>query len=414
MKYLEVATWEFLEKIKSKAFLISLVLMPVIMVVFGIVPSMLVMRSDEEATVIGIIDETNVIHTVLMQRLAEKYKLPNGQPNYVLRNVRDSDDPVEAAKAKANQLIAVREIEGYLLVPATVYDSGQVEYRSENVSNIRVLERMSRTIEEVVVEKRLAEHGFDPQVIRKLKTDVNIRPIKVSEKGEETGAGFMETFFSVYIYVMMLMFLVLTSGQLLIRSVVEEKSNRVIEILLSSCSARDLMIGKILGLSGLGIAQVLIWALIGTAMSLKTGSNIFLSGDVVLTLVFFILGYLLYAAIFVAAGSPVTSEQEAQQITTYVSLLLVSPIVLAFPVMQNPDSLFVKIMTFVPLLTPAFMLLRIPIQMPQTWEIMTGVGILLVSVTVCMWAAGKIFRVAILVYGKRPTIPELYRWIRTP
>ncbi len=414
MKYLEVATWEFLEKIKSKAFLISLVLMPVIMVGFGILPGMLAMRSDEETTVIGFIDETNMLHEVLAKRLTERFKLANGQPNYELRNVKDSDNSIEMLKAKANRLIADREIEGYLLIPAAVYDSGYVEYRSENVSNIRVLERLGRTIEEVVAEKKLADHGFDPQVIRKLKTDVDIKPIKVSEKGEETGAGFLETFFSVYIYVMMLMFMVLTSGQLLIRSVVEEKSSRVIEVLLSSCSSRDLMVGKILGLSALGIAQILIWVVIGAAMSLKFGSNIFLTGNLSLSLVFFILGYMLYAAIFVGAGSPVTSEQEAQQITSYVSLLLVSPIVLAFPVMQNPDSLFVKILTFIPLLTPAFMLLRIPIQMPETWEILTAVGLLVVSVVVCMWAAGKIFRVAILVYGKRPTLPELYRWIRTP
>lgn len=414
MKYLDVATWEFLEKIKSKAFLISLVLMPVIMVGFGILPGMLAMRSDEEITVIGFIDETNGLHSVLAKRLTERFKLPNGQPNYELRNLKDSDGSIEMLKARANRLIADREIEGYLLIPATVYDSGYVEYRSENVSNIRVLERLGRTIEEVVAEKKLADHGFDPDVIRKLKTDVDIKPIKVSEKGEETGTGFMETFFSMYIYVMMLMFMVLTSGQLLIRSVVEEKSSRVIEVLLSSCSSRDLMVGKILGLSALGIAQILIWGIIGTAMSLKFGSNLFLTGNLSLSLVFFILGYMLYAAIFVGAGSPVTSEQEAQQITSYVSLLLVSPIVLAFPVMQNPDSLFVKILTFIPLLTPAFMLLRIPIQMPETWEILTAVGILLFSVIVCMWAAGKIFRVAILVYGKRPTLPELYRWIRTP
>jgi ABC-2 type transport system permease protein len=250
--------------------------------------------------------------------------------------------------------------------------------------------------------------------VRNLTTDIDIRAIKVSGEGEESESGFLETFFSAYVFIMMLMFLVLTSGQLLIRSVVEEKSSRVIEVLLSSCSANDLMMGKILGLSGLGLLQILIWGVIGLAISLKFGSATVPPVNFLLLFVYFLLGYLLYAAIFVGAGSPVTTEQEAQQITTYVSLTLVFPIVLAVPAMQNPDSTLIKVLTFIPILTPAFMLLRISIQMPPTWEILTTIGILLMFTTFCMWAAGKIFRIAILVYGKRPTTGELIRWIRTP
>jgi ABC-2 type transport system permease protein len=211
---------------------------------------------------------------------------------------------------------------------------------------------------------------------------------------------------------MMLLFLVMTSGQLLIRSVVEEKTNRVIEVLLSSCSARDLMVGKILGLSGLGIVQMLIWGLIGFAVSLKTGANIFTAGNLALSLVYFILGYVFYSAIFVAAGSPVTTEQEAQQITTYVSLLLVFPMVIAMPVMQNANSVWIKVLSFIPLLTPTLMVLRISVQMPALWEILSTIALLIISSIVMMWAAGKIFRVAVLSYGKRPTLPELYRWVR--
>jgi len=210
------------------------------------------------------------------------------------------------------------------------------------------------------------------------------------------------------------MFLVMTSGQLLIRSVVEEKSNRVIEILLSSCSARDLMIGKILGLSGLGILQMMIWGVIGLGIAIKSGANIFELEPVLVAAVYVVLGYFFYSAIFVAAGSPVTTEQEAQQITSYVSLMLVFPIVLVMPVMQNPDSSLIRILSFIPLLTPAFMVMRVSIQMPPLWEILSTLGLLLASAIFMMWIAGKIFRVAILVYGKRPSIPELIRWIRTP
>lgn len=415
MKFIEVARWEFLEKVKSKAFLISLVLMPLIMVVFGVLPGILATKGDDKTLTIGIIDDTHSIVGPLARRLDDKYRLADKQPNYVLRDLtREDVGSPEQRKALANHLVADGAIEGYFSIPVTVFDSGKVDYRSDNVGNIRVLERFSRAIEDVVVERRLVDRGYDPKLISQLKTSVDVKPIKISKEGEERESDFMQTFFSAYIFVMMLMFLVLTSGQLMIRSVVEEKSNRVIEVLLSSCSTTDLMIGKILGLSGLGILQVLIWGVIGLAISLKTGGTTFLASNLLLSSVYFALGYTMFAAIFVGLGSPVTSEQEAQQITTYVSLSLVFPIVLAVPMMQNPDSTLIRVLTFFPLMTPSFMLMRIPIQMPELWEILTTIGILIVSTIICMWAAGRIFRVAILVYGKRPSLRELYQWIRSP
>lgn len=411
MKYLEVAKWEFLEKVKSKAFIISLIVMPVIMVLFGVLPGLLASKPDDKTTIIGMIDETGTIMNRLSERLDEKYKLPDGRPNYMIRNLKEEGTP-EEQRARAVKMVTEKKVEGYFYIPASAYDSGKVEYRAENVGNFRVGERFARTIEEVIVEHRLKGQGLDPEIVRKLMKGIDVRSIKVSEKGEEKDSGFLETFFSAYIVIMMLMFLVLTSGQLLIRSVVEEKSNRVIEVLLSSCSAHDLMVGKILGLSGLGILQMVVWGIIGLGIALKTGADLFALENIALSAVYLLLGYLLYSAIFVAAGSPVTTEQEAQQITSYVSLFLVFPIVLAMPAMQNPDSPLIRILTYIPLLTPAFMVMRIPIQMPPLWEILTTIGLLIVSSVLMMWVAGKIFRTAILVYGKRPTLRELLRWVR--
>jgi len=410
-KAFQVAVWEFSEKVKSKAFIISLVLMPIIMVLFGVLPGLLISRPDTNATVVGIIDETDSIIGPLAKRLDEKYKLPDGQPNYVIRNL-SVEGAIEKKKKAANRMVTAGDVTGYFYFPSVIFDSGKAEYRSENVSNIKIQERFSRTIEEVIVESRILKQGLDPSLIKKITADVNVKSIKVSEKGDEKETGFLETFFSGYVVIMMLLFLVMTSGQLLIRSVVEEKTNRVIEVLLSSCSARDLMVGKILGLSGLGIVQMLIWGMIGFAVSLKTGTNIFTAGNLMLSLVYFVLGYIFYSAIFVAAGSPVTTEQEAQQITTYVSLLLIFPMVIAMPVMQNANSVWIKVLSFIPLLTPTLMVLRISVQMPAVWEILSTIVLLIVSSIVMMWAAGKIFRVAVLSYGKRPTLVELIQWVR--
>jgi len=238
-KALRVAMWEFSEKVKTKAFIISLVLMPVIMVGFGILPTFLSMKEDEKPITIGIVDETGTIVRPLGEELDQKYKLSGGQPNYVIKNLATGEG-ILPTRTEANKMVAQGSIEGYFLVPQSVYDSGRVEYLAENVGNIKLQERFSRAIEDVVMEKRFKDQNIAPSLMKKLVANIDIKSIKLSQKGEEKESGFIETFFSAYIVIMMMFFLVLTSGQLLIRSVVEEKSNRVIEVLLSSCSAQDL------------------------------------------------------------------------------------------------------------------------------------------------------------------------------
>ena len=410
-KAFEVAKWEFMEKVKSKAFIISLVLMPIIIVAMVIVPALLASKTDDESVRIGIIDDTHKLIQPLGDKLDREFRLKNGQPNYILRNLSEGKSASEA-KLEAIRLVTAGTIEGYFYIPATAYDSGKVEYRAKNVGNFKVQERFSRAIEQVIVENRLAINGIDAALIHKLTASVHIKSLKISEKGEESEKGFGETFASAYIGLLMLIFMVMTSGQLLVRSMVEEKSNRVVELLLSSCTPRDLMAGKILGLSGLGILQMLVYALMGIALAMKTNTNLLQPEYFLLTMVYAILGYLFYAAIFVTAGSPATTEQEAQQITAYVSMILIAPLALMMLVMQNPNSIIVKVLSYIPLLTPSIMVLRVSIQMPSAWEILATIALLIVSTLAMMWVAGKVFRVAVLSYGKRPTIIELLRWVR--
>ncbi|MDE3058096.1 MAG: ABC transporter permease [Bacteroidota bacterium] len=412
-KAFPVARWEFIEKVKTKAFIISLLMLPVIIGVFAVLPGILASKADNQTRSIGIIDQTDTLASLIAAKLNDKFKLPDGRPNYRLVEITDSDTSLDHLKKLATAKILGNEIEGYFILPADVMSSGKVEYRAENVGNIRDQERFSSTIEDVVVEKRLIASGFDAQKIKALTTKVDIKTIKISSKGEEKESGFLETFFSGYIFIMMLMFLVITSGQMLIRSVVEEKSNRIVEVLLSSCSPMELMTGKVLGLTLLGLTTVSFWILILSGVNFTTHTP-FLSVDhLLLLIVFFVLGYLLYAAIFVAVGAPLNTEQEAQQMTSYISLLLVFPIALAVPIMQDPNSLLAKILTFIPIFTPTFMALRLSIQLPEWWEIVLSLLILTGSIVFMMWAASKIFRIGILLTGKRPNMKEIVRWLRT-
>ena len=411
-KSLRVARWEFLERVKTKAFIIGLFMMPMIIAVFTVIPSLLASKADEKMRTIGVIDETDSLLPYLSQRIA-KFKLPDSSANYQLVKITDDDRSREHLKILATAKILDNEIEGYFLLPVDVMEKGKIEYRSENVGNIRDQERFSKILEDVIIERRLEAKGYNSKAIRDLSTDVDVKTIKVSSKGEEKESGFLETFFTGYIFIMMLFMLVMTSGQMLIRSLIEEKSNRIVEVLMSSCSSRELLAGKILGLSLLGLTTISFWLLIlvGVNFSMPTP---FVSFDhIALLLVYFVLGYLLYVAIFITAGAPVSTEQEAQQMTAYVTILVMFPIALAIPAMQNPDSMMVKVLSQIPLLTPTMMALRLSIQAPALWEIALSLVTLSASIVGMMWVAAKVFRIGILLTGKRPNLKEMYRWITT-
>jgi ABC-2 type transport system permease protein len=412
-KTLAVAHWEFFEKVKTRAFIISLLMMPFIVGIFAVIPGLLASKEDAKARNYAIIDQTKELAPKISRELDRQYKLPGGIPNYHLAQLSDKDMSLEHLKALATTKMLSGEIEGCFILPWNVADSGKVEFRAQNVGNIRDQERFSRIVEASIVENRLLKSGFDPQQIKKLTMKVDIKTIKISAKGEEKESGFLQTYFSGYIFIMLLMFLVLTSGQMLIRSVVEEKSNRIVEILLSSCSPGELMSGKVLGLSLLGLTTVTFWVIILVAVNFGTDTHFIEFEHVLLLLLYFVMGYMLYAALFVAVGAPLTTEQDAQQATSLVSIALVIPMAFAIPVMQDPNSLLSRILTQIPFFTPTFMALRLSIQLPAWWEIALSLVILFFSIVGMMWVASRIFRIGILSTGKRPSFKELLRWVRT-
>jgi ABC-2 type transport system permease protein len=412
-KMLAVAKWEFIEKVRTKAFIIGLFMTPIIMSMFTVLPSLLADKGDEKTKKIGMIDETHSLTKLIDTRLSEKHKLKDGSPNYKLVEISDENTDTEHLKILATGQIASNEIEGYFILPKDVFEKGKIEYRAENVGNARDQNRFSKILEDIIIEQRLKANGYDAPTIKKLMTEIDIKTFKVSKKGDEKESGFMETFFTGYIFIMLLMFLVLTSGQMMIRSLIEEKGNRIVEVLVSSCSSQQLMSGKILGLSALGLSTVAFWALILIGVNFATPVPFVTVDNLALLLVYFVLGYFMYVGIFIIAGSTVSTEQEAQQMTGYITIFLVMPIAFAVPVMFNPDSLLVKILSQIPLLTPTMMALRFSIQTPQWWEIALSLVTLSSTIYGLMWMAGKVFRIGILVTGKKPSFKEIYGWLKT-
>jgi ABC-2 type transport system permease protein len=414
-KVLAVARWEYIEKVRTKAFLIGLFLTPLIMIGMGVLPGLLATQEDRASKSIGIIDRTGEIGAAFIERLQNNYTLPSKSPNYLVQLLASGPTgDLEQQMARADGMVKDGAIEGYCLVRGTTLADTTVEYRSLAVGDFVLQSRVEETLRTIVAERRAMLRGIDANLLRELRVKLDIHTTKLSKTGEKEQEGdFLTTFFSAYVFMMMLFTLIVGSGQALVRSVIEEKSNRIVEVLVSSCSPTELMAGKVLGLSGLGFTQITFWTLLGVAATVKFGIQIVPPANAAILIIYFILGYLLYAGIFIAAGSPLTTEQAAQQVTSYLVLILLIPIVLAFPAMKSPDALWIRILTFIPVLTPTMMALRIPIQMPEPWEILATIGLMVLSIWGVMVAAGRIFRIGILMTGKGPNLAELLRWIRT-
>jgi ABC-2 type transport system permease protein len=411
-KVLAVARWEYLEKVKSKIFLIGLLLTPIIMVGMGVLPTMFVTQEDKQSRLVGVIDPDGRSLEAFANRMQTQYLLKNKEPNYIILPLPSGNGTnLAAAILDAKRRVLTDQIEGYFIMPGGENDT-LVEYSSKSGGDFVLPERIEQNLKVVIAEQRIAALGLNPDILKKATVKLNVRSVKLSSSGEKEEAGFERIFLSAYMFLMMLFFLIVTSGQMLVRSVIEEKSNRIVEILVSSCSPTELMAGKVLGLSCLGLTQMGFWALIGVAASAKFGMHLIDPSHAILLIVYFILGYLFYAAVFISAGSPLNTEQEAQQITSYLVLLLIMPIVLAFPAMKDPNATWIRVLTYIPFMTPTMMALRIPIQMPSPWEIALTIAVMLVSIYGAMIVAGRIFRIGILMTGKSPNLKEILRWIR--
>ena len=404
-----IAKWEYLEKVKTKTFIVSIIITPLIIIAFSLLPTLL---SDEEMPrikTIGIIDTSGTYFNLLRAEL-EAYKIENTQPQYVLINLTEKNKTINEIKSGANDAVLKGKLEGYILLLFKNKDSLIAEYRSESIGNFKDIGRFERAVNSVRVQKRLQQEGINPDLASYIQSKVELKHIKV-EDGAEGKQDFLITFFSSFIFILLLMMMVVYSGQMLVRSMLEERSNRLIEVLVSSSTPEELLAGKIIGLSSLGFTQIFIWFLIGLALAGSTLIPLGAFKNILPMLIYFVLGFLFYTSLFVGIGSIVTTEQEAQQITTYISLILLLPVVIAMPAIQNPDFILIKIFSYIPLTIPSVMLLRLNISPVSTYELIFTILIMLFSIIIMIKVSAKIFRIGILSYGIKPKFKDILTWI---
>lgn len=408
---------EYRESVFKKSFIILTLLMPLLMIAMGIIPSLLIMLETEEPVKVNIIDKSKVVYLKMSDVLNDTLK--DGSIKYLLKEITvvpELDNVIKDQKI----LVETDEIDGLLFIPADILESNLLEYYTKNVANFNVNYRIKDAVENIVRDHRIEESGMDPDYISKLTKSLDLKTFKIVKGGEQQERGFGEEYFGTFIFVLMLYMTLIFSGTAIMRSIILEKSTRIVEIILSTTSAFRMMAGKILGQGFVGVTQYITWALFGIGLALYGNKILPLSNEYfnfspsifVYFVVFYVMGYFIYATLFAAIGAMVNTDQEGQQLSFPVIMLLVIPLLILGFVVKNPDSTIVSTFSLIPFFSPIIMFARINLSSPGMLEIGGSILILISTILFLIWIVAKIYRVGILMYGKRPKLPEILRWLR--
>ena len=402
-RILNIMKWEFMVRFRSKMFLISL-FMPLIFMVFSIIPAMLMDKGGDSEVKVGIVNHAEHIASKFKNNIGNKYQFDDGKPKYWIFDYENFDEAKTALQEKT--------IDAIMVIPAGIMDTSKSKYFARSLSNFKVIDELRNTLSHTVILQRMENQGVAVEMAESISKRVKMDTFEVNKEGKLTEGNELMVLLGPFFFVFLLVMAIFINGQLLLRSVIEERTNRMVEILLSTVSARELMTGKILGLGSLGMVQILFYLSIGVIFGMVKGIEIVRFDELPILFIYFLTGYFFFASIYATLGTLFDNEQDAQQSMTIVSIIAMVPLMGSFYFMSNPTALVTKILSFVPPMTPFMMILRISSDAAEPWEIAATVVLMIVSVWGMMTLAGKIFRTALLMYGKRATLPEIWRWIR--
>ena len=425
-KILLVLKREYLTRVRTKSFILSTLLTPLAFIVMmGIVAYVSIVDEEIEKTV-GIIDETGVLYDNLIEQNSSRY-------------LDVSDLSTDSVKT----IVLNGDMDGYIILneqninnttlPTLVYGgSGGISFIQSVESDVR----------NVLRDERLARSSVSDEVRAIFETQYKIESVKLTEDGEEEDNAVFGALFG-FILGLLIFMGVFGYGAVLMRSVIEEKTNRIVEVIASSVKPIELMIGKLLGVCVLAITQFAIWILayIGLSIVAAPIAATFLGTQTanlpdgakeisssfdpskleafvvdpiifIYFIVFFIIGFMIYAAIFAAIGAAVDSEQDTQQFMTPVMVPIMIGYFFNLQIMKNPDSVIAVVSSLIPLTAPINMISRIAATEVPMIQILGSLALMIFTFIGLMWLAAKIYRVGILMYGKKPSYKELAKWIR--
>lgn len=414
---------EFLERVRTRSFVLSTLLLPLFVAGVTLLPAVLG-RGGGERTLVVVDDAPPGVGEQVVEALTRP--APEEDEDVYVYQAERVAGPLAAVRDELNRRVLAEEIDGWVHLPADLVEEGAIDYRARNVSNFRVERDIRRAVSEAVQGARLRSEGLEVAEVASLLRDVEVRTARVTEQGEEAESA-RSTFFLGYILGFLVYFLVFLYGINVMRSVLEEKTNRIAEVIVSSMDAGRLMLGKVVGVGAVALLQVAIWFALGLlaasqsdAIARRFGlppdafSGVAVDVGLLLAAIgFFILGFFLYAALFAALGAAVTSEQEAQQLQMVVFLPLIVPMIFIAKVMTDPLGGIATALGLIPFTAPVTMPMRLTAAPVPAWEIAVSLAGIAVTLLGVAWLAGKIYRIGILSTGTKPTLRELLRWLRT-
>jgi ABC-2 type transport system permease protein len=418
VKALHVIRREYRENVRRRSFIVTTILVPLLMALFFVVPVMFAVLEPEKQYRVAVVDQTGRIAPELAAALADT--LGDGRRQYLMETVEAAGDRFEGARAEGVAALQHGEVDIVIAVPASVIAEGKVAYITREERNYNVLERFEDALTDVVLKLRLAAEGLDYERVRTLTTGVEVEMNQLTEEGSVEKKQFLGEYGVVFIFVMILYTAILSWGMTIAKSIVEEKGSRIVEVLLSALPARDLMVGKLVGVGLAGMTQLGIWTVLGLVLTGSSAPAVLAQvGPIDIPAVtflyfilFFVLGFLLFASLFMVIGAMSSTEQDAQQMQAIVTLPMLIPLMSLMLFMQNPNSGIAVAMSLIPVFTPLLMLARIILLMPPFWQIALGIALLVVSIYFAVTFAARVFRVGILMHGKRPNLRELVHWYR--
>lgn len=423
---------EYLTRVRKKSFLILTILGPILFAAVALAPAAMMLIPDDERIVL-VLDKPDILNR--WKGNNDVYLQYANPENYTVDDVKDmirEDDRFHAA----------------LYIPSGEtwdpdYIARNVVFFSQGDVNLQVESLVKERIQKELTNEKLRVLGVDPELISGAKTTVTVRTIDISSE-EESETSVAPKMAVGFVGGMVIYFFIFIYGGMVMRSVIEEKTSRIVEVIISSVKPFQLLMGKIIGVAFVGLTQLGIWIVLTSILvssvsffvlgeflnpekiaagnvpddelsaALMTGLDFI--GMVNLPLIlgcfifYFIAGYLLYGSFMAAVGSAVDSETDAQQFVLPVSIPLVISIIVMMNIMTNPDNALLTWMSMIPLTSPIIMMARLPFGVP-TWELLLSMGLLIIFVLFSVWMAGKIYRTGILMYGKKPTFKELFKWL---
>jgi ABC-2 type transport system permease protein len=406
-----VAKREYLEQIRGRAFRVSTILVPLLFaVVIGVA------WFSGRGSGVG----KHVIIAAPSRSLAEAIRSE-------IVNDKDAKTRVElaapASPADRPALIGKvisKDVDGLLWVKES---NGAVSatYTSQSSGDIVVTGRLSGALNHAVAMERITSRGINPDEADALLKDVKVDTLQVDKQGREVKSSGFGSYFKGYIMALLLSMTTMIYGMNVARSVIQEKTSRIFEVMLAITRPTDMLAGKLIGVGTVGLTQIAIWVFLGAVILSYPAAMLTISGTLsihiswvegILFPVYFLLGYLLYASLFAGLAASCETEQELQMYTPLAALPIWLSFSLIWLVINDPNSVWSVAASLFPATAPIIMMLRLGSEMPPYWQFAASIAIMIASIWVVLWISSRLYRVGILMYGKRATLPELLRWLR--